>query len=126
MKTNSILILLCLILSGCVTGSEPKNTDEAEGIPVTEGVITDDEPVITLSRSKGVSYKNDPGDMISPYRMIAGHTGKPGSIPPVIVRAKFLTVTAVSVRMLFLSFAGAKRTTAEYYPVAQKKRFPVK
>ena len=65
----SFYFLLCLLLYGCITKFEPKGTDETEGILVVEGFITDDESVITLSRSKGLSYKNDPEDMISPYRV---------------------------------------------------------
>lgn len=58
-----------IILCGCITEFEPEDIDEIEGILVVEGFITDDESVITLSRSKGLSYKNDPKDAISPYRI---------------------------------------------------------
>ena len=59
---------LLLILSACITEFEIKNMDEVEGILVVEGVITDDESIITLSRSKGLSFKDNPFDL-SPYRV---------------------------------------------------------
>jgi len=43
--------LLCLIFCGCVTDFEPKGIDEISSILVVEGIITDDETTITLSRS---------------------------------------------------------------------------
>ena len=43
--------LLCLVLCGCVTDFEPKGIDEVSSILVVEGIITDDETTITLSRS---------------------------------------------------------------------------
>jgi len=44
-------LLLSLILCGCVTDFEPKGIDEVSSILVVEGIITDDESTITLSRS---------------------------------------------------------------------------
>ena len=67
MKTN-ISILLCLILCGCISEFEPKNTDETDGILVVEGIITDGESVITLSRSKGLSYEDNLFDL-TPYHV---------------------------------------------------------
>ena len=43
--------LLCLVLCGCITEYNPKGIDEEEDILVVEGIITDDESYITLSRS---------------------------------------------------------------------------
>ena len=59
--------LMCLILCGCITEYEATGIDEDAGILVVEGVITDDETTITLSRSSNltddyltsVSYIND-------------------------------------------------------------------
>jgi hypothetical protein len=61
-------IFLCLILCGCITEWEAKDIDEIEGILVVEGFITDDESVITLSRSKGITYDDSDRDM-TPYRV---------------------------------------------------------
>jgi len=43
--------LFCLILCGCVTDFEPEGINEVSSILVVEGIITDDETTITLSRS---------------------------------------------------------------------------
>ena len=43
--------LLCLILCGCITKYNPKGIDEVADILVVEGIITDNETTITLSRS---------------------------------------------------------------------------
>jgi len=43
--------LLCLILCGCITEYIPTGIDEEADILVVEGIITDDESFITLSRS---------------------------------------------------------------------------
>ena len=48
-------IITCLVLFGCITEYEPKGIDEVAGILVVEGFITDDETVITLSRSVHLS-----------------------------------------------------------------------
>ena len=61
-------LILCLILCGCITEFELKGINEIEGILVVEGIITDDESVITLSRSKGLSYEDDLRDL-SPYHV---------------------------------------------------------
>ena len=60
--------LLCLFLFGCITEWEAKDMDEIAGILVVEGFITDDESVITLSRSKGLSFEDNILDL-SPYRV---------------------------------------------------------
>ena len=62
-------IFLCLILCGCITEFEPKGIDEVEGILVVEGFITDDESVITLGQSKGITYDDSDRDM-TPYRVV--------------------------------------------------------
>ena len=64
-----LVIFFCILLNGCIVEWEAKDTDEVEGILAVEGLITDNESVITLSRSKGISYKNDPKDLRSPYRV---------------------------------------------------------
>lgn len=53
MKKKCLIIncLLCLILSGCITKFEATRIDEAGEIIVVDGIITDDETIITLSRS---------------------------------------------------------------------------
>jgi len=43
--------LFCLLLFGCLTDFEPREIDQARDILVVEGVITDDETTITLTRS---------------------------------------------------------------------------
>ena len=43
--------LLCFILFGCITEYEPTGIDEIADILVVDGIITDDETCITLSRS---------------------------------------------------------------------------
>ena len=48
-------LLLCLILCGCITEYKPKGIDEVAEILVVEGIITDDESYITLSRSVTMS-----------------------------------------------------------------------
>ena len=62
------ILFLCLFLCGCITEYEPKGLEEIEGVLVVEGVITDDESVITLSRSKGLSFDDNPFDL-SPYHV---------------------------------------------------------
>ena len=62
------VILICFILCGCITEFEAKDVNEMEGILVVEGIITDDESVITLSRSKGLSYEDNIFDL-SPYHV---------------------------------------------------------
>ena len=44
----------CFILSGCITEYEAKGLDEAKDILVVEGIITEGESIITLSRSKSI------------------------------------------------------------------------
>jgi len=61
------IILNCLILCNCITEFESKDIDEIEGILVVEGIITDDESVITLSRSKGLSYEDNILDLSHYY-----------------------------------------------------------
>jgi len=63
MKTSIIFIilLLFLILCGCITEYEAK-IEGVEGILVVEGIITDDESVIILSRSAGLNH-DDTQDM---------------------------------------------------------------
>jgi len=68
MMVQLSVILTCLILCGCISEFETKDIDEMAGILVVEGIITDDESVITLSRSKGLSYEDNILD-ISPYRV---------------------------------------------------------
>jgi len=57
-------LLLCLILSGCITKYEPAGIEELADILVVEGIITDDETTITLTRSVNLSgvFTSDPGD----------------------------------------------------------------
>jgi len=62
------VILNGLILCGCITEFEAKDINEMEGILVVEGIITDDESVITLSQSKGLTYDDNILD-ISPYHV---------------------------------------------------------
>ena len=62
------VILHCFFLFGCITKWEAKETDEFAGILVVEGIITDDQSVIRLSQSKGLSYK-DYGLDQSPYHV---------------------------------------------------------
>jgi hypothetical protein len=65
------LILICyscFLLCGCITEWESKDTDGIEGILVVEGIIIDDESVITLSRSKELSYEDNIFDL-SPYHV---------------------------------------------------------
>jgi len=50
-RREGAVLLLSLILCGCVTDFEPKGIDEVSSILVVEGIITDDETTITLSRS---------------------------------------------------------------------------
>ena len=47
--------LLCLILCGCITDFIPKGIEEVKDILVVEGIITDDETTITLTRSVHIS-----------------------------------------------------------------------
>jgi len=48
-------LLINLILCGCITEYEPKGIDEVADILVVGGIITDDETIITLSRSINLS-----------------------------------------------------------------------
>ena len=47
----SIFNCLCVLLYGCIIEYEQKGIDELADILVVEGIITDDESIITLSRS---------------------------------------------------------------------------
>jgi hypothetical protein len=49
----------CLVLSGCISEYEAKGIDEMKDILVVEGIITEGESVITLSRSLNLT-SNDP------------------------------------------------------------------
>jgi len=61
------LVLPALVLCGCITEFEA-DIDEVEDLLVVEGIITDDESIITLSRSKGLSYEDNLLDL-SPYHV---------------------------------------------------------
>jgi hypothetical protein len=50
--------LLCFILCSCVTDFEPNGINELADILVVEGIITDDETIITLSRSENLLSEN--------------------------------------------------------------------
>ena len=50
-----LLFLLLLLLSGCITEYEATEIKETAGILVVEGIIADEESVITLSRSINLS-----------------------------------------------------------------------
>jgi len=52
----SILNCLCLLLYGCITEYEAKDIEKVASILVVEGVITDDESVIILSRSADLNH----------------------------------------------------------------------
>ena len=52
MKGFIILAALCFFLFGCITPYELRGVEQVDGILVVEGFITDDESVITLSRSR--------------------------------------------------------------------------
>jgi len=69
MKLNHPIYQLFVILtcSACITEFEAK-IDEVANILVVEGIITDDESIITLNRSKGLSYEDNIKDM-SPYHV---------------------------------------------------------
>ena len=58
----SILHCLCLLLCGCITEFEAKHTEEISDVLVVEGIISDDESVIILSRSAGLNH-DDTQDM---------------------------------------------------------------
>ena len=61
MKKLSIFsCLLYLSLCGCITEYEAERIDEVKDILVVEGVITDNETVITLSRSVNISDESYP------------------------------------------------------------------
>ena len=62
------IILLCLILCGCITEYTPKEMVEMVDILVVEGIITDGTSMITLSRSKELSYEDDLWNL-SPYHV---------------------------------------------------------
>ena len=49
------IILNCLILCSCITEYVAKNIDEVADVLVVEGIITDDESVITLSKSVSIT-----------------------------------------------------------------------
>ena len=51
-------LLFCLILCGCITEYKPKGLDGIADILVVEGIITDDESYITLSRSVTITEEN--------------------------------------------------------------------
>jgi len=51
----SIFVCLCFILCGCITEYEPTGVKELAEILVVEGIITDDETTITLSRSVNIT-----------------------------------------------------------------------
>jgi len=53
-----MLFLICLVLCGCITEYEPTGIAEVEGILVVDGIITDDETYVTLTRSVKL---NEPG-----------------------------------------------------------------
>jgi len=61
------VILHSLILCGCITEYEATGIDEIAGILVVEGIITDDESVIVLSRSASLHH-DDSKDMYA-YRV---------------------------------------------------------
>ena len=54
-QLSIINCLLCLFLYGCVTKYEATGIDEIGDILVVEGIITDNESIITLSRSTNIS-----------------------------------------------------------------------
>jgi len=54
-KLSIISLCFCLILCGCITEYEPTGVEELADILVVEGIITDDETTITLSRSLSLS-----------------------------------------------------------------------
>ena len=49
------VLCVCFILCGCITEYEATGIDEVADILVVEGVITDDETIITLSRSSNLT-----------------------------------------------------------------------
>ena len=57
-KIANCLGLLCLILCGCITEYIPPNIDNVANILVVEGIITDNETTITLSRSVSILEEN--------------------------------------------------------------------
>jgi hypothetical protein len=61
-----LVTLNCLLLCGCITEFEPKGAAEIADILVVEGLITDDESTIVLSRSKGLSFEDQ-------YLPLEGH-----------------------------------------------------
>jgi len=56
-KIKNGLLLFCLLLCGCITEYDPAYNTEA-GILVVDGMITDDESMIILSRSLDLPEKN--------------------------------------------------------------------
>jgi len=58
-EIKNFLWLLCLILCGCITEYLPTGIDEVADILVVEGIITDDESYITLSRSVTLTDEED-------------------------------------------------------------------
>ena len=68
MKHIVILVILhSLILFGCITEYEAKDIGEVSGILVVEGIITDNESVIILSRSSGLNH--DDSQNMSVYQV---------------------------------------------------------
>ena len=56
-----LLYLFSLLLSGCITEyTPPYSEDEMEGLLVVEGIISNGETTITLSRSVNISSMGDP------------------------------------------------------------------
>jgi hypothetical protein len=58
-----MLLFLILFVCSCITDFEPKGIDEISSILVVEGIITDDETTITLSRSANLLSD----DLLSSY-----------------------------------------------------------
>jgi len=52
-------LFLCLILCGCITEYEATDIDEVADILVVEGIVTDDETTITLSKSFTLTGEDD-------------------------------------------------------------------
>jgi len=57
-KIKNGLLLFCLLLCGCITEYEPSYIESEAGILVVDGMITDDESMIILSRSLDLPEKN--------------------------------------------------------------------
>jgi len=52
MRILIVFVALCFFLFGCITPYELRGVEQVDGILVVEGIITDDESIITLSRSR--------------------------------------------------------------------------